>query len=154
MTLLLEKTTYIAGCINMSQDKKPFSLAWKVVIAAGILVSLFVGMFTIDNRFAKSAQLTTLETHIDEDVDGKFLLAEAASVKTFQGFQMQQIMMNKAIQLQIFNIQKDSLDREYWKLKREIRISPSDIELQEELSDIKIQRQIIKEKIDKKLLEK
>jgi len=138
----------------MAENKKTLGMVWKVIIASGILVSLFVGLFTIDNRFVKSEQLTALETTMCKDVTGKFLLAEAATVKTFQGFQMQQIIMNKAFQLQILNMQKDSIDKEYWNLKRAIRRNPTDMELQEDFSEVKIQRQSIKEKIDKKLLEK
>ncbi len=131
-----------------------FSVPWKLIVAIGIIVSLFVGLYTIDNRFAKSSQLVALASEVDEDMKGKFLLAEAQSVKTFQVFQIQQITMNKAIQLQILHIQKDSLDKEYWSLKSAIRKNPGDLELQEDFSDVKIQRQLIKERIDKKILEK
>jgi len=131
-----------------------FSVPWKIIAAIGLVVSLFVGMYTIDNRFAKSVQLIALASEVDKDMDGKFLLAETQSVKTFQVFQIQQITMNKAIQLQILHIQKDSLDKEYWNLKRAIRKNPGDLEMQEDLSDVKIQRQLIKERIDKKILEK
>lgn len=131
-----------------------FSVPWKIIAAIGIVITIFVGMSTIDNRFAKSKQLTALAAEVDEDMKGKFLLVEAESVKTFQGFQMQQSIMNKAVQLQILHIQKDSLDKEYWNLKRVIRKNPGDLEMQEELSDVKIQRQLIKERIDQKILEK
>jgi len=158
MIASLEKTIFIAGYIKMNNNFKKtiemFTLPWKLIVALGIVISLFVGLYTVDNRFAKAEQLTTLETHIDKDMDGKFLLAEAQSVKTFQGIQMQQVIMNKALQLQILHIQKDSLDKEYWSLKRSIRKNPNDLEMQEELDDVKIQRQLIKERIDKKILEK
>ena len=127
-----------------------FTVPWRIIAAITLVVSLFVGLSTIDNRFAKTLQLDALAVEVDEDITGKFLLAEAQSVKTFQVFQMQQIMMNKALQLQILNIQKDSLDKEYWSLKKNIRKNPDDLEAQEELSDVKIQRQLMKERIDKR----
>jgi hypothetical protein len=130
------------------------TLAWKVIIATGIVVSLFVGMFTIDNRFAKSQDLILLETHMEDGVENKLLLAEAQTVKTFKTFQMQQIIMNKALQLQILQMQKDSIEKEYWTLKSELRKNPDDLELKQDFNDIKIQREKIKEKIDKKILEK
>jgi hypothetical protein len=144
---LLEKTIFIAGYIKMT-------LAWKVIIATGIVVSLFVGMFTIDNRFAKSQDLILLETHMEDGVENKLLLAEAQTVKTFKTFQMQQIIMNKALQLQILQMQKDSIEKEYWTLKSELRKNRDDLELKQDFNDIKIQREKIKEKIDKKILEK
>ena len=139
---------------KLQKTKEFFNVQWKIIVAIGIIVSLFVGLYTIDNRFAKSTQLVALASEVDEDIEDKFLLAEAQSVKTFQVFQMQQITMNKAMQLQILNMQKDSLDKEYWSLKSAIRKNPGDLELQEDFSDVKIQRQLIKERIDKKILEK
>jgi len=139
---------------KLQKTKEFFNVQWKIIVAIGIIVSLFVGLYTIDNRFAKSTQLVALASEVDEDIEDKFLLAEAQSVKTFQVFQMQQITMNKAMQLQILNMQKDSLDKEYWSLKSAIRKNPGDLELQEDLSDVKIQRQLIKERIDKKIMEK
>jgi len=139
---------------NFKKTIEFFTVPWRIIAAIAIVISLFVGLSTIDNRFAKSTQLTALASEVDEDMNSKFLLAEAASVKTFQGIQMQQVIMNKALQLQILHIQKDSLDKEYWNLKRSIRKNPGDLEMQEELSDVKIQRQLIKERIDKKIQEK
>ena len=139
---------------NFKKTIEFFTVPWRIIAAIAIVISLFVGLSTIDNRFAKSTQLTALASEVDEDMNSKFLLAEAASVKTFQGIQMQQVIMNKALQLQILHIQKDSLDKDYWDLKKQIRKNPGDLEMQEELSDVKIQRQIVKEKINKKLMEK
>ena len=135
-----------------NQDKK--SLTWKLIIASGVLVSLFVGISTIDNRFAKSDQLNILETHIEKNINNKLLLAEAETVKTFEIFQMQQSTMNKTLQLQILNVQKDSIEKQYWLLKSQLRKDPNDIELQQDFEDIKKQSEDIKEKIDIKILKK
>jgi len=131
-----------------------FTVPWRIIAAIALVVSLFVGLSTIDNRFAKTTQLSALASEVDKDMDGKFLLAEAESVKTFHGIQMQQKTIVKAIQLQILHIQKDFVDKEYWNLKKAVRKNPEDLEIQEELSDVKIQRLLIKERINKKIMEK
>ncbi len=129
-------------------------LPWKLIATLTVLITLFGGMFAIDNRFAKSSQLNELSTTVCKDRDTAIKLAEVQTIKTFQGFQMQQIMMNKSLQLQILNIQKDSLDKEYWDLKRRLRDNPNDQDLKEDFNDVKIRRRIIKEKIEQKILEK
>ena len=131
-----------------------FTVPWRIIAAIAIVISLFVGLSTIDNRFAKTTQLSALAAEVDKDMNGKFLLAESESVKTFQGIQMQQKTIVKAIQLQILHIQKDFVDKEYWSLKKAVRKNPGDLEIQEELSDVKIQRLLIKERINKKIEEK
>jgi len=123
-----------------NNNKKTFSMVWKLIIAAGILVSLFVGMFTVDAHFAKTTQLDALAIGVEKDTNHKFLLAEAEAVKTMQGMQMQQVQVYKAITLNIFIIQKEALDREDIRLRRQIRLYPNDIELKNQLEDNKILR--------------
>jgi len=125
--------------------------AWRTIVGIGVIVALLGGLFTIDQHYAKSDELTVLAKTVRSETCSSLKLAEAETVKTFQGFQLQQTAMNKAIQLQILNIQKDSLDKEYWGLKKQIRINPLDKELQIDFSDVKIQRIKMKEKIEKKL---
>ena len=127
-------------------------LPWKSIATITVLITLFGGMFAIDNRFAKSSQLESLSVTVSKDRTAAIKLAEVQTIKTFQGFQMQQMMMNKGLQLQILNIQKESIEKEYWDLKRRVRDNPNDRELKEDFNDVKIQRQLIKEKIDKIIL--
>lgn len=136
------------------EEKKTFSFVWKIIIAVGVIVSLFISLYTVDARFAKSDQLKILQVNIEKDTCNALKLAEAESVKTFQGLQMQQIMMNKSLQLQILNIQKESIEKDYWDIKRRLRSNPNDIELQNDFNEVKKQREIIKEKIEQKILEK
>jgi len=129
------------------------SLPWKIIISVGVAAGLFVSLFTIDNRFAKSDELVVLEKNIIKEQESAFKLAEAQTIKTFQTFQMQQIFVNKALQLQILNIQKENLDKQYYTIKRQLRKSPDDIELKDEYSDVKQQRLLIKQRIEKQILE-
>lgn len=127
------------------------SLPWKLIIAVGFVISMFVGLSTIDNRFAKSEQLDTLKTTMVASRDSAFRLAELQTVQTFQTFQAQQIEVTKTLQLQILNIQKEYLDKQYYNLRRELQKNPADIFLQEEFKDIKQQRIEIKQRIDNAL---
>jgi len=128
--------------------------AWRTIVGIGVVVALLGGLFTVDQHYAKSEDLIILAKTVKSETCSSLKLAEAETVKTFQGFQLQQTAMNKAIQLQILNIQKDSLDKEYWDLKKQIRSSPLDKELQTDFSDVKEQRLKMKEKIEKKIIEK
>ncbi len=125
------------------------SLPWKLIIAIGIVISLFISLSTVDNRFAKSDELDSLAITITKDRNNAFKLAEAQTVKTFQTFHIQQIILNKGLQLQILNIQKENLDKQYYNLKREMRKYPEDIFLKQDFEEIKQQKIEINKRINK-----
>lgn len=155
MIVLLEIITFIVGYIKMVDIKSKLSfIPWKFIVGAGILVSLFIGMFTIDNRFAKSGEVIAMAQTITKDRNAALLLAEAEAVTTFQGLQQQQAVMNKTLQLQMLQHQKEWKDTEYINLKRQLRLHPNDTEVIAELEAVRIERIVIKEKIEKKILEK
>jgi hypothetical protein len=132
-------------------NKKTFSMIWKLIIGTGILVSLFVGMFNVDAHFAKTSQLNALEIEIEEDTNHKLLLAEAEAVTTMQGMQQEQQQTYKSIYLNIFIIQKEALNREDVRLRRQIRLYPNDIELKNQLDDNKRLRIDIQKSINKSI---
>lgn len=127
------------------------SLPWKLIIAIGVIVSLFVGLQQVDSRFAKSDELATLESNLKTITAEKFKVAEAETIKTFETFQMQQMIMTKSLQYQILNIQKNMLDRRYYDLKRKLSKNPDDLEIKEEYEDVKQQRKDIQKRINETL---
>jgi len=121
---------------------------WRIIISIGIVVSLFVGLQTVDSRFAKTKQLDSLQTTVLKERTSALQLAEAQTVQTFQIFQQKQQTQNQALQLQILNIQKENLDKQYYDLKRKQQQTPDDIFIREELNEVKQQRAEIKRRIN------
>ena len=139
----------------VKENTKKFfgGLPWKTIATIAVLITLFGGMFSIDNRFAKSEQLTEFCSLIKKETNSAIMLSEAAAVTTFQGLQTQQLIMNKSLQLQMLHHQKEWKDKEYFNLKRQLRLHPGDKEILEEIKEVKVERIILKEKIERKILE-
>jgi len=133
-------------------NPKTMSMVWKSIIGVGVLVSLFVGMFTVDAHFAKSDQLIAMGVEVKNHAKNKFLLAEAEAVKTFQGLQMQQEITYNTIMMNIFIMQKTSLDREDARLRRQLKLYPGTVDLKEDLERNKIDRALIQQNINKQLM--
>ena len=130
-----------------------FGTPWRIIIGIGVVVSLFVGLQNFDGYFAKTTQLNAMAATIEKDTKNKLLLVEAESVKTFQGLQMQQMIIHKSSLLQMYQIRKEFLDKEHSRLKREQRRYPNDIDIKEELEYNKHERLIIQQKINEKIEE-
>jgi len=128
------------------------SIPWKLISAIIVIITLFIGLFTIDNRFAKSDEIKALKTNITNERKAELKTSEFQVVKTLYDFRIQQQIMNQALQYQIYNIQKESISKEYWNLKRRIKDNPLDDELKEDFAQIKIQKEYIQQKIDSSLL--
>jgi len=124
---------------------------WTIIVSISIVISLLVGWQTLYGHFAKTTQLNELETNIKNDTKNKILLVEAESVKTFQGIQNQQIILNQSVILQMYQNHKEYLDKENIRLKRELKRYPNDIDVKDELEFNKLQRIQIQDKINKQL---
>lgn len=121
-------------------------IAWTVIIGIGVVGAAIGSLFLVEDRYAKAKDLVHLEREVEEDVDHKLILVENKTIKTFESYQMKQQTVNIGLQLQILNVQYDSLTDRYYTLKREMRKYPQDNDLRNEFQEVSRQRANIADK--------
>ena len=103
-----------------------------------VLFSLIGSYYAFDNTYAR-------EDAVCERIEA----VERNSVKTFEAFQAKQQTIDKATKLEVYSVQKDSLDIDYSRLQKQIARDPNNIELKQEFEEVSTQRRRIKNRMDK-----
>jgi hypothetical protein len=105
---------------------KPKVKLWKIVAGASVVIPVVLGLWKIDDRYAKEKDLVKTEKNIEEK-----------SVRTFEKFQMKQETITSGLRLDILNIEYDRVMKELKKLRRALKKNPDDIDIEVEIEELK-----------------
>ena len=106
---------------------------WQVIVSVGVVLGLIGGFFTMEDRWNQSDEVLAAEA----DFDNKLLIVSKETIKTFESYQMKQSVETKGMKLEILDMQYKRLRDEYYKVRKELKANPDDIDLKEELERIK-----------------